>query len=58
MDNPRDYSKEQWPLSRVEYWLKEIAKNGGGGGGDDPANTASDEDIQGIEDQIWPDGGE
>lgn len=42
-----------YPLSRIEVLTKE---GGGGGGGDNP--TATDEDIEGIIDDIWPDGGE
>ena len=44
---------DQEPLSRIEYLLK---NGGGGGGGDDPHNTASQEDIDGIIDDIFPDG--
>ena len=45
------------PQSRIEERLRRIEDliKSGGGGGDDPANTASEEDIEGIVDDIWPD---
>lgn len=50
-----DYKEIKQPHSRVEALMMQVIKNqeSGGGGGDDPSNTASEEDIQGIEDSIW-----
>ena len=49
-----DYENIKEPHSRGEALMMQIIKNQeSGGGGDDPKNTASEEDIQGIEDSIW-----
>ena len=43
------------PQSRIELLLHQMIKNGGGIGPTPGGDIATDEDIQGITDEIWPD---